>query len=570
MPVIGRKMLGDMLLEDGLITPEQLNEALGRQQQSTERRPIGELLIQLGYLSEEELALTLSKKLRTRYVSFSDNSLVLQQGQNLEKLIDEKFARRNFVLPLSKTATVVTITMWDPLDLIVIDNVRRATSLNPTVYCSPKKDIIAGLERLYGYQSGSAVSTQVRIPFAEGSEAVSASHEDMDKIKTMAADSSVIKVVNRILQEAVSQRASDIHIEPLETGISVRYRIDGILYETESPSKDMLSAIVSRIKILSRIDIAEKRLPQDGGFMLTVAGQSVDFRVSTIPTIYGEKIAIRVLDKEKIRLNLASIGLSDGDSKKVLAHIRKPYGLIFVTGPTGSGKTTSLYCILNELRSPHKNIITIEDPVEYRIPGINQVQAFPNIGFDFARGLRAFLRQDPDIIMVGEVRDMETAEICVRSALAGRLVLSTLHTNDSVGSISRLLDLSVEPFLVSSTIIMIIAQRLGRRLCEKCKQPIKIDDKTSERYHLKGAQLFGPKGCDACMDRGYSGRIAVFEILCADLDIRALIEKRADSNVIRELLLKKGMKTLREDGIEKARQGLTSLDEILAITMDAE
>ncbi|MDD5173339.1 MAG: ATPase, T2SS/T4P/T4SS family [Candidatus Omnitrophica bacterium] len=568
MAGVDRRRIGDILIEDGMITPEQLNEALELQKGSIDDIAIGEVLIQLGHLSEEGLSLSLSKKLKIKYLSFSDYSLEIRYDQGLDKLIGEEFARMHLVLPISKTQKAISISMWDPLNFVCIDNIKRMTLLDVTVYCSTKKDILEGIERLYvlkgppvnGY-AASAITVDQKPPVAR--------KEEVEQLKMKASEPPIIKLVNMIIQRAIKDKASDIHIEPTETGIDIRYRIDGILYAIDTPSKDMYAPIVSRIKILSRLDIAEKRLPQDGGFSIKIDNRTVDFRVSTIPTIYGEKIVIRILDKEKMGFDLSSIGMSKPDFLKVSTAIKKPYGLIFITGPTGSGKTTTLYCILNSIKSPQKNLITIEDPVEYKIEGVNQVQEMSSIGLSFGRGLRAFLRQDPDIIMVGEVRDLETAEMAVRSALVGRLILSTLHTNDAVGAISRLLDMGIEPFLVSSTLIMVIAQRLVRRLCPECKKRVKNIDKTTiDKYKLAGATLYEPKGCSKCNNRGFSGRIAVFEILIADPEIQELIEKRADITVIKSALIKKGMKLLRDDAMEKVREGQTTLNEAIIATME--
>lgn len=566
MPRIGRKLLGEILLEDGLVTKEQLQEALNLQQQSKEKKPIGELLVELGYLQEEGLALTLSKKLGIKYVSFSDGTFTIRYDQDLDKLIGEKFARTNLALPLSKTSRYLSVAIWDPLNFVVLDNIKRITGLEIIICSTTKKDIIEGIERLYIQKGAFAGDRHI---FDISTEKIKIKSESIDELKMKAAEAPIVKMVNSLIKQAVTEKASDIHIEPQADGISVRYRIDGVLYEVEAPPKSMVAPIISRLKILSRLDIAEKRLPQDGGFMTNIENRNIDLRVSTIPTIYGEKIAIRVLDKEMLSFKLSSIGLNSSDFEKVSANITKPYGLVILTGPTGSGKTTTLYCILNEIKSPKKNIVTIEDPVEYRIDGVNQVQAMPTIGLDFARGLRSFLRQDPDVIMVGEIRDLETAEICVRSALVGRLVLSTLHTNDSVGSISRLLDFGIEPFLLSSTLVMVIAQRLIRKLCPECKEAVKLDKKTTDKYALAGSQLYGPKGCASCRQHGFSGRIALFEIMCIDREIGNMIEKREDISAIRNALAKKGIRTLREDGLDKVRQGLTSLDEMLAATMEA-
>lgn len=567
MAGVDRKLLGDILVGDGLITAEQLNEALEFQKQSPEKIPIGEVLVQLGYLSEEGLALSLSKKLQTRYVSFSDYSLEVRYDQGLDRTINEDFSRTHLVLPISKSQRSLSVAMWDPLNFVVIDNIKRMTSLDVVVYCSPKKDILEGIERLYVLKG----------PPPEGVSAITiidqkpsiTRKDEVEQLKLKASEAPVIKLVNSVIQRAIKEKASDIHVEPTEAGLDIRYRVDGILYNAETPSKDMYAPMASRIKILSRLDIAEKRLPQDGGFTIKHENRNVDFRVSTIPTIYGEKIVLRILDKEKMGFDLSSIGMSKADYERVNASIRKPYGLVFLTGPTGSGKSTTLYCILNAIKSSQKNIITIEDPVEYKINGVNQVQEMAGIGLNFARGLRAFLRQDPDIIMVGEVRDMETAEMCVRSALVGRLVLSTLHTNDAVGAITRLVDLGIEPFLVSSTLVMVIAQRLVRQLCPECKERVtKIEKEVIEKYKLGGAELYGPKGCSLCNNRGYKGRLAVFEVFVVDSEIQELIEKKSDMSVIKAAAIKKGMKLLREDALEKVRQGLTSLNEAIVATME--
>ncbi|MDD4957288.1 MAG: ATPase, T2SS/T4P/T4SS family [Candidatus Omnitrophica bacterium] len=568
MAKVTRKRLGEILLEDDLVTKEQLTEALNLQQQSKDRRFLGELLIDLGYLTEEGLCLAISKKLGIKYASFSDKSLEIRFDQDLDHLVDEKFAKENFVLPLSKTHRFLTIAMWDPLNFVIVDNVKKITNMELVVVCSTRKDIAEGIDKLYGKKglfgtaSADVMEEFVKAGVGDG--------DNVDELKMKAAEAPVVKIVNLLIQRAVKDKASDIHIDPMEETVSVRLRIDGTLYEIEPPPKSMVSPIVSRIKILSRLDIAEKRLPQDGGFMTKVDGRDIDLRVSTIPTIHGEKLVMRVLDKGQMNFDLSTIGMTEADYEKMYANIRKPHGLIFLTGPTGSGKSTSLYCILSAIKSRKKNVLTIEDPVEYRIEGVNQVQANPQIGLDFARGLRTFLRQDPDIIMVGEVRDLETAEICVRSALVGRLVLSTLHTNDSVGTISRLVDFGIEPFLLGSTLNMVIAQRLIRKLCPLCKQKVEVDAETVEKLGLQGIQVYGPKGCGACRNRGYTGRQAIFEIMCVDREIQDMIEKRAEMGDLKRALIRNGMKTLREDGIEKVKQGDTSLDEVMTVTMDIE
>jgi len=571
MDAPSKKRLGEILLDDELVTKEQLEEALNLQKSSKDRKPIGELLIELGYLSEEGLALAISKKLGLKYVSFSDNSLKISFDQGLDKLIAEKFARDNLVLPMSKAGRNLNVAMWDPLNFVVVDNIKKMIRLDLVISCSPKKDILDGIDKLYLHKGVvPTVGGEAGLSSFAIGEGFDIATKNIDELKSKAAEAPVVKIVNHLIRQAVKEKASDIHIDPQEEKVSVRMRVDGVLYEIEPPPKEMIAPIVSRIKILSRLDIAEKRLPQDGGFMTKIDNRNIDFRVSTIPTIYGEKLALRVLDKGEIRFDLDSLGMSKENLKKVTEYIKKPYGIIFLTGPTGSGKTTTLYCILNEIKSPKKNILTIEDPVEYRIEGVNQVQAMPQIGLTFAKGLRTFLRQDPDIVMVGEVRDLETAEISVRAALVGRLVLSTLHTNDSVGAISRLVDFGIEAFLLSSTLNMVIAQRLVRKLCKDCKQVVTLEKQTTEKYGLKGVKTYGPKGCTSCRKRGYTGRIAIYEIMCVDEEIREMIERKQNIGAIKSALIKKGMETLRQDGFKKVKEGATSLDEVLAVTMEAE
>jgi len=568
MSDIDRRRLGELLLEAKLVDSEQLNEALLVQKKSEDNIPIGEILVNMGYLSEEGLALTLSKKLKTKYLSLEDGTLTIEYDQNLNRLVTEEFARSRMVLPLSKTEDTIAIVMWNPLDFTTIDNIRRTTVKDVIAYCGTKKDIMEGIRRLYVLKGPPSDAGSYSTSLNLDKKISGAPKDEMEKLKLRASEPPVIKLVNSIVRGAIEELASDIHIEPHEEGFDIRYRVDGLLYKIDGPPKDMYAPVISRVKIMSRLDIAEKRLPQDGGFMITIDNREVDFRVSSIPTIYGEKIVIRILDKERMSFNLSSIGMNKENYALVSAAIKRPYGLIFLTGPTGSGKTTTLYCILNEIKSPKKNIITIEDPVEYRITGANQVQELTGIGLTFARGLRAFLRQDPDIIMVGEVRDLETAEMCVRSALVGRLVLSTLHTNDSVGAITRLIDFGIEPFLIGSSLVMVIAQRLIRKLCPKCKERIEADKTIIEKYSLKGVKLYGPKGCKECHNRGFAGRIAIFEILIADRDIRDLIEKKSETAVIRQALEKKGIRSLRHDALDKVRQGLTSLDEAIVATSE--
>ena len=390
------------------------------------------------------------------------------------------------------------------------------------------------------------------------------SFKALEDMVAKAEEAPVIKLVNLLLIQAVRERASDIHIEPFKDIITVRFRIDGVLHKIAPPSQHLLPALISRIKILSKMDIAEKRLPQDGGFTVKIMDRAIDLRVSTVPTIFGEKAVLRILDKGAISLELEKLGFSENDLKMFKKAITKPYGLIFVTGPTGSGKSTTLYSSLNFLKTPKKNIITVEDPVEYQMPGLNQVQVKPKIGLTFAEGLKAFLRQDPDIMMVGEVRDIETSEICIRAALTGHLVLSTLHTNDAPSAITRLVDIGVEPYLVASSLLLLMAQRLVRRLCPKCKEPAKIEPELVKRYNLKTDKCFKAKGCESCRQTGYTGRIAIHELLMVNTKMREMIAHNASINELREAAKEAGMKTLLEDGLSKVIEGITSVEEVMS------
>lgn len=565
--------LGEILVKEGLISSQQLEEALAAQKKDTQRRPIGEVLVSLGFISEENIALALSKQLNMPYLSVQADTLKVAKSMGLQTLIPEDFARQHKVLPYNKTASAINLIFGDPLDIVAMDNVRMMTRLNVIPAVATVSDIKRGLDELYGkddlYKKTvaevDATSTKAEINLSEKLASEGAEVIDVDSLRKGTEDAPLIKLVDIILMEAINNKASDIHIEPFEHRLSIRYRIDGILYEVPPPAKQFSLPLVSRIKLLSKMDIAEKRLPQDGGFMVKMKDKSIDLRVSTMPTIYGEKIVIRVLDKTKMAVKLDQLGFEPDVLERLRKAISKPYGLIFVTGPTGSGKSTTLYAILTELFSPKKNIVTIEDPVEYRLEGVNQVQVKANIGLTFASGLRTFLRQDPDIVMVGEVRDMETAEICIRASLAGRLVLSTLHTNDAASTATRLIDFGIEPFLVSTSLIVIEAQRLVRKLCPDCKKPYEPDAQTQKKYGLPKGSIYKAVGCDKCRQIGYSGRVGIYEVLVMSEEIRQLVIKRATATEIKELAIKQGMKTLLDSGLEKVRQGLSTLEEVLTI-----
>ena len=560
--------LGEILIKKGLISKEDLEKAL--EIQKREGGKLGEILINNQLITEEDLARALSEQLGIPYISYSSGLLKPNPHQKLEELIPKEAAVKNLVLPLVKEGNTLTCAICDPLDLTLIDNLKKLTGCQINPIISTKSDILKSIEEFYGKIDflKEAVESTYAIDLEEV-ETDTASHEEIsvDKLIEKAEEALVVRLVDLILNEAIEERASDIHIEPFFDRLRIRYRIDGVLYEIPSPAKHMHLPIVSRIKILSKMDIAEKRLPQDGGFSVKKGGRTIDLRVSTIPTIYGEKVVIRILDKSRVPLDLAYLGFTSEELKVLRKVITSPWGLVLLTGPTGSGKSTTLYAILNEIKSPKKNIITVEDPVEYRLEGINQVQVKPEIGLTFARALRHFLRQDPDIIMVGEIRDLETAEICVRASLTGHLVFSTLHTNDAPSAVTRLIDIGLPPYLVSSSLSCIVAQRLVRKLCPKCKEPYEIKKEMFDELKINKDIIYKPKGCEECKNIGYKGRTLIAEILSVDETIRELISKNAHVSYIREAAKKSGMRTLLESGIKKVEEGITSLEEVFSVAL---
>ena len=428
------------------------------------------------------------------------------------------------------------------------------------------------MDEFYGKSSmlKSAVSASYDSTGVEDSAVTLESHEEelsLDKLVARAEEAPVVKLVDLIIRQAINERASDIHIEPFKDRISLRYRIDGKLYEIPPPAKHLNLALVSRVKILAKLDIAEKRLPQDGAIVVKIDERVIDIRVSTVPTIWGEKAVLRILDKGSTLLSLSQMGFEPKQLEDIRKALTTPYGLIFITGPTGSGKSTSLYAMLNEIRTPSRNIVTVEDPVEFKLDGINQVQVKPEIGLTFAAALRSFLRQDPDVMLVGEVRDLETAEICLRSALTGHLVLSTLHTNDAPSAVNRLIDIGVEPYLIAPSLILVVAQRLIRRLCPDCKEAYEPSPEELGKVKVKSDLLFRPKGCSKCNQIGYRGRIAIGEVLLINEQIRELINQRASFIKIRDVAVSQGMQTLFDSAIRKVEAGLTSFEEALSVTI---
>ncbi|MCM8779628.1 MAG: Flp pilus assembly complex ATPase component TadA [Candidatus Omnitrophica bacterium] len=568
--------LGELLIKENVITPEQLNKAIALQRQDGGR--LGEILVRLGAVKEEELIVILSKQLNIPYYSFGSGLLKPALDQELEKLIPKDFASKNIVLPLSRNLKSLTCAMFDPLDLILLDNLRKITDCEINPVLATRSDIIKAINDFYGrftlLEEAIASSGEFEPGVMEISgEAMTGGREDeltLDRLIARAEEAPVVKLVDLIIRQAINERASDIHIEPFKDRISLRYRIDGKLFEIPPPAKHLHLPIVSRIKILAKLDIAEKRLPQDGAFTVKTEGRIVDLRISTLPTIYGEKVVMRILDRGKTLLDLNHLGFDQRQLEIFRNSLKVAWGLIFLTGPTGSGKTTTLYAALNEIKHPTKNIVTIEDPVEYRLEGINQVQVKPEIGLTFATALRSFLRQDPDIMLVGEVRDLETAEICMRSALTGHLVLSTLHTNDAPSAINRLLDIGVEPYLLTPTLILVVAQRLARTLCPECKEAYEPTAEQLGGIKLKTDLIYRPKGCLQCNQIGYKGRVCLAEFLPVSEEIKELISQKASYLRIRETAKKLGMQTLFESGIKKVEEGVTSLEEVLSVAIGGD
>ncbi|MEW6607102.1 MAG: ATPase, T2SS/T4P/T4SS family [bacterium] len=559
-----RYFLGEMLIESKIITQKQLDEAIELQLKTGER--IGNILRNLGYITENDLLETLSQQLGIPRINFSD---IGEIPSEVLKLIPEFIIRRHNLIPISLTDHNLTVAMSDPLDIFAIDDVALFIGdyrITPVIVS--EDDIRKTIDKYYGGEiTFEKTIEKIEVKSTDVEEEVM----DVSKVTSAAEEAPLVNLVNRIISNAIQTGASDIHIEPYEYKLRVRQRIDGILYELSAPPKKLLLPIISRIKIMSKADITEHRRPQDSRAKVIVGNREVDMRISFIPTIFGERVAIRILDPKSLYLDLSKLGFDEESLAIYQKYIKSPYGIVLVTGPTGSGKTTTLYSTLATLNSVEKNIMTIEDPVEYVLPGINQEQVRPDLDVTFASGLRSFLRQDPDIIMVGEVRDKETAETAVHAALTGHLVLSTLHTNDAVSAIPRLISMDIVPFLVSSSLIMIIAQRLLRVLCHKCKTPYQMPGSILTEMGLKVEDgnkeitLYHGKGCPACFDTGYRGRIGIFEVLPIDEHIRNLIFKSASIIEIKEYACKIGMKPLKEVGFSRVLDGTTSLEEYLRV-----
>jgi type IV pilus assembly protein PilB len=556
-----KKRLGDILIQAGLITTDQLAVAIEAQKKTKER--LGKALIGLGFITEENLIKTLAHQLRINFVNLKEERL----DPSLAQLIPDKIARRHLVIPLAKMGQVLMVAISDPLNIFALDDLAFKTGLEIEPVVATEQDILEALDKLYVAALVDKLDSapQDLHAFVREEEPVQAQEESGE-----VDEGPIGQLVNLIISEAIKDRCSDIHVEPDEKALRIRYRIDGILKEISSLGPRFIAPVISRIKIMSKMDIAEKRFPQDGRFKFVMENRTIDSRVSSFPTIYGENVVMRILDQTSIVLPLEDLGFVPRDMEKIRYLIEKPYGFILVTGPTGSGKTTTLYAILNTINSQEKHLVTLEDPVEYRLDLIRQCQINLKAGLTFAVGLRSILRQDPDGIMVGEIRDFETAEIAIQSALTGHLVLSTLHTNDAPSSLVRLADMGVDPFLISSSVEGVIAQRLVRVICSLCKESYSASGAELQDLRLSPDQeviLRRGKGCPVCKGTGYKGRLGIYEILIVDTELKEMILKKATQKEIEDYArLKQGMKSLREDGISKVLAGITTVEELNRVT----
>jgi type IV pilus assembly protein PilB len=557
----GRLRIGDILIAAGAITDEQLKKGL--QQQKQKGIQIGKALIQLGYTTQEKIMEALSEQLEIPTIYLNTYHI----DKSLLALINENYARTKKVLPLFKLNNTLTVAMVDPLDVFTIDELSQKLSLEIETAVCTEEELNSACDLYYGTSGKVDEVFEFIQKEREGKESQEA--QEIITAETGADEAPIIRLVNLVFLQAIREKASDIHIEPEEDLLRIRFRIDGKLREMFVQPKHLQYSIISRIKIMAEMNIAERRLPQDGRFQIRIDNHDVDIRAATIPTVHGENIVLRILDKSNLLVNLEDLGFSAKALKTFKEALNSPYGIILVTGPTGSGKTTTLYSALNSITTIEKNIVTVEDPVEYRLNYIRQSQVNIKIGMTFAAGLRSILRQDPDIIMVGEIRDSETAIVAVQAALTGHLVLSTLHTNDASGAVTRLIDMGIEPFLVSSSVSLVVAQRLVRRICTKCKTSYDAPDALVKELHLqpgKAYSFYRGTGCRNCKDTGYRGRIAIFEALSVDDTIRRMVLEKNSSIEIRDYAIKKGMKTLRQDGILKAVNGLTTVEEVINST----
>ena len=557
-------LFGERLVKLGKLKPVDLERALRAQAEI--RQPLGSVLVRLGMLTEQEVAFVLSRHLNVRMALSKDYPSIAIENPG----IAINYMRNAEIIPVQSDDNRLIVAMSNPQDEFAKQAICMASGKLIDPLLGLPSEIRANIERLYGAE---AIKKDNAGGGDDDFEITSHDNhsDDVEHLKDMASEAPVIRLVNQIMTNAMTQRASDIHIEPFESHLKVRYRIDGVIHEVESPPPQLTPAIISRLKLMARLNIAERRLPQDGRIQLRAQGKEIDMRVSTVPTMHGESVVMRLLDKHSVKLDLNTLGFSDDNLRKVQQQLDAPHGVILVTGPTGSGKTTTLYSALTQLNTPENKVLTVEDPVEYELEGINQIQANPKIGLNFADALRSIVRQDPDIIMIGEMRDVETARIAIQSALTGHLVLSTLHTNDAASGITRLMDMGIEDYLITSTVNGILAQRLVRRLCPQCRESHPVMPEIEQELGLRQYQpegelrLWCAKGCNACSNTGYKGRSAIHEVLVMDDAIRRRILKHEDAGVLQEQARKGGMRTMYEDGLAKTLKGVTTLEEVLRV-----
>ncbi len=551
--------LGDLLVKKGLITEVQLKVAF--EEQKVKNKRLGEILVDLGYIDEDKIIEILAEQLNVNIITANE----VKVTPDLQNIISESRALRLNVLPIKVEGNKLHIATTDPTNIIALDEIERTTNKELVVYIISKKDFLNLFSRIY-------TSEDKLYKIAKNIEdKILQAGADEKFLEKLAEETPAIQLVDNIIKKAINEKASDIHIEAEEDILRIRFRIDGILHEILTLNKILYAPIISRIKIISNLNIAEKRLPQDGRFKVSLKGKEVDFRVSTLPTIFGEKVVLRVLDKSQELLDLNKLGIDSYNFEIYKSIIDKPNGIILISGPTGSGKTTTLYATLNYLNSMEKNIITVEDPVEYKFKLINQVQIDEKIGLTFAGALKSILRQDPDIVMIGEIRDRDTAEIAIQASLTGHLVLSTIHTNDAVSSVTRLVDMGIEPFLVSASVIGVASQRLVRKICENCKESLIFDKNFLEEIGMdieeESIELYWGRGCEICDGTGYKGRVSIFEVLKITRDIKDAISKNETAATIRKIAVSEGFKPMYNSGMELVKKGVTTIEEVMRVTI---
>ena len=562
--------LKEILLRDKLITPEDLNRAIEEQERSGGE--LSRILLKLKLVPEDQLSVVLSEALQLPLINLN----LFRIDPSLLKLIPKETAEKSLLIPISKLNDQLTIAMVDPLDILTIDNIKAMTSMSVSVVLARPREMRASLERSYVKNNSSDIEDIFQemkdTKEAESLEIIKA-HPPKSTVENFSQEAPIITLANTIIHQAVAAKASDVFIEPMETCLRIRYRVDGFLREIDRMSKELHFPLISRIKVIASLDIAEHRLPQDGRFrIMTKENQEVDFRVNVLPTAMGEKIVLRVLDKNQDMADIDKLGFEPDSLSRLKDCCHRPHGMILACGPTGSGKTTTLYAVLKYIDSPGRNIVTVEDPVEFQMKGFNQVNIRTEFGLSFPAALRSILRQDPDVILIGEIRDSETLDIAVKAALTGHLVVSSLHTTTGPGSITRMINMGIEPFLITSSVVAIVAQRLVRRVCQKCREPYHVTDEIIKEFKLKEillnqkTQFYRPKGCDQCLNTGYKGRVGITETLVLTNKIKELILISASEAEIKNAARSQGMTTMREDAVIKASQGLTTLEEVTRLT----